>query len=130
MSRFAAHVTLDRFRNVTPPELAKEYRERGWWGDATLATVVAGHAARRPDGPAFFTEHGTTTWAQYDAKSSALPSVLVAAGDSEGGRVAAWPPGGATVHMAFLAIEKAGATTVGIGARAGENELRHLLGKT
>jgi acyl-CoA synthetase len=130
MSRFAAHVTPDRFRNVTPPDLAKEYRERGWWGDATLATVVAGHAARRPDAPAFLTEHGTTTWAQYDAKSSALASVLVAAGVREGERVAVWLPDGATVHIAFLAAEKAGATAVGIGARAGDNELRHLLGKT
>jgi acyl-CoA synthetase len=130
MSRFAARVSRDHFRGVTPPDLAREYREAGWWGDVTLAQVVAGHAATRSDAPAYLTEHGTTTWAQYDAKSTALASVLVAAGIEEGERTAVWLPDGATVHIAFLAAEKAGTTIVGIGARAGDKELRHLLGKT
>lgn len=130
MSRFATHVSREHFRNVTPPDLAKRYRAAGWWGDVTLAAVVTDHAASKPDGAAFYTEHGTTTWSQYDAKSSALAAVLVAAGIEEGERMAVWLPDGATVHIAFLAAEKAGVTVVGVGARAGDKELRHLLGKT
>jgi acyl-CoA synthetase len=130
MSRFAARVSRDHFRSVTPPELAREYRAAGWWGDVTLAQVVAGHAKARPEAAAYLTEHGTTTWAQYDAKSSALARVLVDSGIGQGERMAVWLPDGATVHIAFLAAEKAGITVVGIGARAGDKELRHLLGKT
>lgn len=130
MSRFAAHVSREHFRNVVPPDLAEQYRAAGWWGDVTLAAVVAGHAARKPDAPAYLTEHGTTTWAQYDAKSSALAAVLVAAGMGEGERMAVWLPDGATVHITYLAAEKAGISVVGIGARAGDKELRYLLDKT
>jgi acyl-CoA synthetase len=39
-------------------------------------------------------------------------------------------PDGDAVHVAFLAIEKAGGVIVGIGARAGEREREHLLAKT
>jgi acyl-CoA synthetase len=130
MSRFAAHVSRERFRNLTPPDLAAEYRAAGWWGDTTLAEVVAGHASSRPDAAAYHTEHGTTTWAQYDAKSSELAAVLVASGMVEGERMAVWLPDGATVHITYLAAEKAGISVVGIGARAGEKELHHLLATT
>jgi acyl-CoA synthetase len=39
-------------------------------------------------------------------------------------------PDTAAVHAAFLGIEKAGCVIVGIGARAGQREVDHLLGKT
>jgi acyl-CoA synthetase len=39
-------------------------------------------------------------------------------------------PDGAGVHIAFLAIEKAGGVIVGIGPRAGTREREHLLSKT
>ena len=61
MSRFAANVSRGHFRNVTPPDLAAKYHAAGWWGDTTLAAVVAGHASSKPDAAAYHTEHGTTT---------------------------------------------------------------------
>ena len=39
-------------------------------------------------------------------------------------------PDGATVHTAFLAAEKAGLVVVGVGSRAGQAEIRHLLRRT
>ncbi|MGH8996165.1 MAG: AMP-binding protein, partial [Acidimicrobiales bacterium] len=39
-------------------------------------------------------------------------------------------PDGASPHVAILASEKAGLVTVGIGAKAGGTEIRHLLGQT
>ncbi len=39
-------------------------------------------------------------------------------------------PDGAAVHVAFVAAERAGFTVVGIGHRAGDDEIRHLVGLT
>jgi acyl-CoA synthetase len=109
------------------------YVEAGWWGTRTLAQVVAGHAATRPDAPAFIVAEpsgdGVVTWAQYDDRSSALAAILAQSGLEPGARVGVILPDGATVHTAFLAAEKAGLVVVGVGARAGRAETRHLLGR-
>ena len=39
-------------------------------------------------------------------------------------------PDGVAVHVAFVAAERAGLTIVGLGHRAGDAEIRHILGKT
>ena len=96
----------------------------------TLASIVAGHARDRADRPAFVTPDARTTWREYDERSDALAATLVARGLERGDRVAVVLPDGADVHVAFLAIEKAGGVIVGIGPRAGEREREHLLGKT
>jgi acyl-CoA synthetase len=96
----------------------------------TLAAVVAGHARARPDATAFVGGEHRLTWAEYDARSDRLAAALVAAGYGPGDRVAVMLPDGPAVHTAFLAIEKAGCVIVGIGPRAGEREVEHLLHKT
>jgi acyl-CoA synthetase len=123
-------LTSPQFRNVVDPALAREYREAGWWGDDTLATLVAGHAAARPHEPAYLSEHGSLSWREYDEYSTGIAAALVAAGVRPGDRVAVWLPDGATVHVVLLAAEKAGCVVVGVGARAGDRELRHLVSKT
>lgn len=120
----------DGFRNVVDPALAARYRAEGWWGDTTLADHVAEHVRLRPDAAAYVTPHGRVTWAEYDAAADRIAGALVAHGLEPGARVAVWLPDGATVHAALLANEKAGFTTVGIGARAGDEEVRHVLHKT
>lgn len=110
------------------------YVAAGWWGTETMAGVVAGHAAARPDAPAYMVVEDLTmppfTWAQYDERSSALAAVFARAGLRPGDRLGVLLPDGATVHAVFLAAEKAGLVVVGIGARAGPAELRSLLGRT
>jgi acyl-CoA synthetase len=118
---------------VTPtvdPGDAATYRAAGWWGDETLATRVAHHRAERPTATAFVDADSRLTWEEYDTRSSELAIVLVDAGVEPGDRVAVQLPDTAVVHIAFLACEKAGATVVGIGARAGDREIRHLLERT
>jgi acyl-CoA synthetase len=121
---------MERFRQVVDPELAAAYRARGWWGDVTVADLVARHARAAPDAPALVADAGRLSWAQYDQLSTALARVLVRASLAPGERVGVLLPDSATVHVAFLAAEKAGLTVVGLGARAGERELRHLLART
>jgi len=111
-------------------ERAAEYRRRGWWDTKTLADHVARHAAGRGHEPAYVTPDGVLTWRGYDACSDRLASALLALGAGRGDRVAIQLPDSASVHVALLACEKAGVVAVGIGARAGERELRHLVGKT
>jgi acyl-CoA synthetase len=111
-----------------------EYVAAGWWGTETLGDVVAGHATSRPSRPAYIVMDDATpralSWAQYHERSSRLAAVFVQAGLSPGSRLGVVLPDGATVHVVLLAAEKAGLVVVGIGARAGSAELRHLLGRT
>ena len=110
------------------------YVEAGWWGTDPLAKIVAGHASTRPDAPAYVVisegGDGVMTWSQYDHRSSELAGALVRAGLEPGTRVGVILPDGATVHTVFLAAEKAGLVLVGIGARAGDAEVRYLAGRT
>lgn len=118
------------FRNMADPGLAADYRKAGWWGDVTVADLVDRHASTRPGAPALVTLTDRLSWAGYRHSADRLASALVGAGIEPGERVAVLLPDGASVHVAFLANEKAGAVTVGIGARAGEQEVRHLLRRT
>ena len=112
------------------PERAAEYRRRGWWGTETLADHVTRHAASQGSRPAFITDVGRLTWSGYDSCAERLACALRALGIERGERVAIQLPDSATVHVALLACEKAGMVAVGIGARAGDRELRHIVAKT
>ncbi|MBU6328878.1 MAG: acyl--CoA ligase [Acidobacteria bacterium] len=109
------------------PQLAASYRAAGWWGDDTVAAVVARHAAMRPDDVAFIADGRRSTWAGYHRDSDRIARVLLAGDHPSGARVAVLLPDGPAVHAAFVGIEKAGLVTVGIGARAGDREIAHLL---
>ena len=109
---------------------AAEYRAAGWWGDDTVGTVVARWADERPDGTAFVSGTTRFTWADYDDTADRIARVLLAGDHEPGGRVAVLLPDGAGVHAAFVGVERAGLVTVGIGHRAGDREIAHLLGLT
>ena len=110
------------------------YVAAGWWGTETLGDVVARHATSRPHAPAYIVVDDAPprvlTWARYHEISSQLAAVFVQAGLRPGDRLGVVLPDGATVHAVLLAAEKAGLVAVGIGARAGRAELRHLLART
>jgi len=118
------------FRNVADPADAAQYRADGWWGDETIGERIRALAAAKPDASAYITEKHRLSWDQYNRAADRLAGALIVAGLEAGDRVAVVLPDGATVHTAFIAAERAGVTIVGIGARAGEQELRHLLGRT
>jgi acyl-CoA synthetase len=103
------------------------YKRAGWWGETTVGDAVAGWATTRPDATAIVADHGRASWADYDEAASRLAGVLVATGLRRGARVAVLLPDGIAVHVAFVAAERAGLTIVGLGHRAGDDELRHLL---
>jgi acyl-CoA synthetase len=96
----------------------------------TLGEVVARHAALRPEAPAYLTTNRVLTWSAYDALADGLAAALVDEGVAPGDRVAVLAPDGPAVHVAYLGIERAGGVIVGIGPRAGDREIEHLLGRT
>jgi len=109
------------------PTDASTYRAAGWWGDDTIATVVARHAASMPEALAYIADGRRYTWADYHADSDRIARVLLAGGHRSGDRIAVMMPDGPAVHAVFVGIEKAGLVAVGIGARAGDREVAHLL---
>jgi acyl-CoA synthetase len=95
-----------------------------------LAETIDAHAARIPDRLAYAAGDTALTWREYAARSDALAAALLRAGLVRGERVALLLPDGPGVHVAFVATEKAGLVAVGIGPRAGEAEIRHLVSRS
>ncbi|MEO6122339.1 MAG: class I adenylate-forming enzyme family protein [Ilumatobacteraceae bacterium] len=102
----------------------------GYWSDRTLADHVRGHADSSSESIAYIGDARSLTWGEYDGYSTRLAAALGAAGFRRGDRLGVMLPDGPLVHLVYLAAEKAGVTIVGVGPRAGTNEIRHLLGLT
>jgi len=95
-----------------------------------LADRIDHWAATRPDAPAFLSDTGTLTWRAYAERSDRFAAHLAGLGLAPGERVAVLLPDGPGVHCAFVGCEKAGLVVMGIGPRAGREEIAHLVRKS
>jgi acyl-CoA synthetase len=95
-----------------------------------LAARIDALAASRPDGVAFFSDSEDLGWGEYARRSDRFAAHLAGLGLAPGERVAVLLPDGPGVHVAFVGCEKAGLVVMGIGPRAGRDEIRHLLQKS
>jgi acyl-CoA synthetase len=95
----------------------------------SLAERVAQNAIAAPDAPAYLVGDDATalSWSGYLDRARRLAALIVSLGFASGDRIAVLLRDGPAVHIAFLAIEMAGGVVVGLGARAGPRELRHIL---
>lgn len=110
------------------PALVQDYTDRGWWGTESLSDKVRRRAAATPDALAYITPERRTTWAQLDAMADAIACGL---GDLEpGDRVGVLLPDDEVVHAALLGTERAGLVAAGLGWRAGDAEIEHLVSRT
>ncbi len=112
------------------PDAAAEYHAQGWWGDDTVGSIVAARASVQPDGVAFVADGRRYTWADYHADADDIALAILATEPERGERIAVMMPDGPAVHAVFVGIERAGCVAVGIGARAGDREVAHLLSLT
>jgi acyl-CoA synthetase len=112
------------------PKAAAEYRASGWWSGERHADRIRKLAAERPDDAAYITQTARFTWRDYDVASERVAAALVGLGLERGDRVAVVLPDGPAVHAALVGVEKAGLVAVGIGARAGDREISHLMNRT
>ena len=117
-----------RLAHQDPGDVAV-YKRAGWWGDATVGDLVARWGLEQPDRAAYVVGEERLSWGEYDARATALAAIFTAA-LPRGARLAVLLPDTADVHVAFVAAERAGLVVVGIGHRAGEAEIRHLLATT
>jgi acyl-CoA synthetase len=90
------------------PAAAARYYAEGLWRQDTLYTLMAGHAARRPE--AFAVRDGTRrlTWAELKAIVDAVAADLDAAGLRRGERVAVWLPNRVEAVAILLACSRQG----------------------
>ncbi len=115
----------------TDPNVADSYRSQGFWGTETVGSMVRRWAKEKPDAVAFYTSvernlH-TFTWSDYDRAADRIAEVVLATGIPSRSRVAVMMPDGPGVHAVYVGLERAGMVCVGIGARAGDREIAHLL---
>jgi acyl-CoA synthetase len=96
----------------------------------TLDDAIRHWAAAKPDAAAFIEPAGRMTWAAYDGYATLLAAAIAGLGLGPGEKIGIWIPDGCAVHVAMTACIRAGVVFVGIGARSGDRELRHLLGKS
>lgn len=119
---------------VTSAEAA-QYRAAGWWSDITLSDCVARSAAATPDKPAYIdfspdSDGPTLTWPDLDNAATNLAQRLRERGVRAGDAVAVWHKDTAAIHVLLIAIERCGAVSVGLGARAGVREVASILQTT
>ena len=117
-------------RSRVEPEVASRYHEAGWWGDDTVGSIVAARALVTPDAIAFIADGRRYSWAEYHADADDIARAVLAVDPEPGERIAVMMPDGPAVHAVFVGIERAGCVAVGIGARAGDREVAHLLSLT
>src|SRR5262245_6179293 len=95
-----------------------------------LAARIDALAETKAGGIAFFSDSEDLTWRDYARRSDRLAARLAALCLVPGERVAGLLPDGPGVHVAFVGCEKAGLVVMGIGPRAGAEEIRHLVRKS
>ncbi len=111
--------------------VAERISEIGSFGDETVSDHVRRHARERPQGIAYIVDgHLRTTWSDFDAAADLYAALLCDLQVQAGERVAVLYPDSSTVHALYVGIERAGAVVMGIGPRAGAEELLHLLSVT
>lgn len=115
---------------VFDPATIERFHADGSWDPVTVADQVRDHATGQPDRWAFRAPDRNLTWREYDELSTRLAAALVAAGPRRGEFLGTFLTGGSLVHLAYLAAQKAGLVTAGIGPRAGDQEAARLLDRT
>jgi len=112
------------------PADIEAYVAAGWWERSlTLSELVRGYAVERPTDLAYRWGNTDLTWAGYDELADSVAGAAAAL-TSPGDRVLVWLPDGGAVHAAYLGCERARSVSVGVGWRAGQKELAHLVGRT
>lgn len=108
---------------------AAEYVAQGWWGDLTVADYVARNAEEIPDRVAYVADGDRLTWNEYDRQVDVLARALTAL-MPRGARFGMLLPDSGEFHVALCAAERSGTVAVGMGARSGRDEIRHLMSQS
>lgn len=108
------------------PRIVERYTEAGWWGRETLSEVVARRRAEQPHDIAYIADGRSHSWLEYDELADRLRAILTDALPAQS-RLAVVLPDSLEVHAVLVAAERASVVSVGIGVRAGDAEIAHLM---
>ncbi|WP_280398746.1 AMP-binding protein [Nocardia carnea] len=116
---------------AVPPELARRYREAGWWADETLGELLARSLATAPD--ALFRVHSRTrpytgTFAEVELIARRLAAGLRRRGVGPGDIVAFQLPNWMEAAATYWASALLGTTVVPVAHFYGRKELGYILG--
>ena len=95
-----------------PDDLARRYRERGYWIDRPLSRILAEQVQHRPDATALICGDRRFTYAELDRQSSNLAGHLAAAGIGKGDTALVQLPNIAEFYLVFFALIKIGVAPV------------------
>jgi len=95
-----------------PADLARRYRDRGYWIDRPLSGILSEQAKCRPDATALICAERRFTYAELDRQSSNLADHLAAAGIGKGDTALVQLPNIAEFYIVFFALIKIGAAPV------------------
>jgi len=96
------------FLTLHDPTRAAGWYEAGLWTRDTFYSLMADHAARRPDAAALRDGHETLTWAELKARVDALAAEFEELGLVAGDRVSLWLSNRLHAHVVFLACARIG----------------------
>jgi acyl-CoA synthetase len=99
---------MSRLLTLHDPEAARRYHESGVWTQDTFYSLMAGHAAARPDGWAARDGARRVTWVQLRDWVDAVAADMAASGLREGERVSLWMANRLEALVAFLACSRNG----------------------
>lgn len=111
-------------------QIERYYVEQGWWKSESIEQMVRRHARTQPDKPAFISPERTTSWQEYDALADEIVAVLQMLDLAPRERVAILLPDTIEIHATLVATVRAGLVAMGIGYRAGDAEIEHLIRHT
>ncbi|MEJ1087762.1 class I adenylate-forming enzyme family protein [Microbacterium sp. Mu-80] len=111
------------------PATAADYVAQGWWGELTIADYVARNAETIPERIAYVADGARLTWREYDRQVDVLACALAAL-LPRGARFGMLLPDSGEFHVALCAAERSGTVAVGMGARSGRDEIRHLMSQS
>ena len=96
------------FLTLHHPAAARSYYAQGVWTEDTFYSLMAGHAAARPDDVAYRDGRLTLTWTELAARVDAFAADLEARGLVPGDRVSIWMSNRVEPVIAFLACSRGG----------------------
>jgi acyl-CoA synthetase len=99
---------MSRLLTLHDPEAARRYYQSGVWTGDTFYTLMAGHAAVRPDAWAARDGARRLTWGQLKRWVDAVAADMAASGLREGERVSLWMSNRLEALVAFLACSRNG----------------------
>lgn len=113
---------------VWDEETIARYTGAGYWDDQALGDRLRDLAEARPDEVAFIEGSGATvSWADYYETAQRLARLFSSMASES---VAVLIRDGWLLHAIYVGAEYAGRVVVGIGPRAGDREIAHILRTT